>query len=131
MLLIQKDYSVDKDRCKLIIGGYSLAGLFALWAAYETDIFDACAAASPSVWFPGWISYARTNVVKTDAVYLSLGDKEEKTKNQDMASVGNCIREQAEIISGINSTLEWNPGNHFVDSEKRMAKGFVWCIEAI
>ena len=31
------------------IGGYSLAGLFALWAAYQTDRFSGVAAASPSV----------------------------------------------------------------------------------
>ena len=35
------------------IGGYSLAGLFALWSAYQTDTFKGVAAASPSMWFPG------------------------------------------------------------------------------
>ena len=32
-----------------IIGGYSLAGLFAMWAAYQTDVFRGVAATSPSV----------------------------------------------------------------------------------
>ena len=32
------------------IGGYSLAGLFALWAVYQTDRFRGAAAASPSMW---------------------------------------------------------------------------------
>jgi len=42
------------DRTKTYyIGGYSLAALFALWAAYQTDVFAGVAAASPSVWFPG------------------------------------------------------------------------------
>ena len=27
-----------------------------------------------------------------------------------------------------NTILEWNPGNHFIDSEKRTAKGFVWVM---
>ena len=36
----------EKTYC---IGGYSLAGLFALWAAYQTDVFKGVAAASPSV----------------------------------------------------------------------------------
>lgn len=31
------------------IGGYSLAGLFALWAGYQTDRFRGVAAASPSL----------------------------------------------------------------------------------
>ena len=39
------------------VGGYSLAGLFALWAAYQTDVFAGVAAASPSVWFPGFADY--------------------------------------------------------------------------
>ena len=34
----------------VILGGYSLGGLFALWAACRTDAFAAVAAASPSVW---------------------------------------------------------------------------------
>ena len=41
------------------IGGYSLAGLFALWAAYQTDVFKGVAAASPSMWFPGFADYMR------------------------------------------------------------------------
>ena len=43
------------DVVKLCIGGYSLAGLFALWAATRTDAFSGVAAASPSVWFPDWL----------------------------------------------------------------------------
>jgi predicted alpha/beta superfamily hydrolase len=40
---------------KIYIGGYSLAGLFALWAGYQTDCFDGIAAASPSIWFPDFL----------------------------------------------------------------------------
>ena len=46
------------------IGGYSLAGLFALWAAYQTDVFKGVAAASPSMWFPGFADYMRENIKK-------------------------------------------------------------------
>ena len=49
-------YCADRDRT-YIIGGYSLAGLFALWAAYRTDVFSGVAAASPSLWFPGFLEY--------------------------------------------------------------------------
>ena len=61
---------------RIFIGGYSLAGLFALWAGYQTDRFDGIAAASPSVWFPGFTDYMRENTIQTDMVYLSLGDRE-------------------------------------------------------
>ena len=48
----------DKDK-KYYIGGYSLAGLFALWASAQTEIFEGVAAASPSVWFPDFLEYIK------------------------------------------------------------------------
>ena len=115
---------------KLLLGGYSLAGLFALWSAYQTDMFDGIAAASPSVWFPRWIYYATEKRPLAKSVYLSLGDKEEKAKNPIMAQVGNAIRKQHDLLmeQEVNTILEWNAGNHFVDSDKRMAKGFAWLL---
>ena len=107
------------------IGGYSLAGLFALWAAAQTDQFKGVAAASPSVWFPGFLEYIKENDIRTDTVYLSLGDKEEKTKNPVMKTVGDNIKNAHELLKakGKNTILEWNPGNHFKDPEERCAKG--------
>ncbi len=114
-----------------ILGGYSLAGLFALWSAYQTDAFLAINAASPSAWFPGFIDYIENNTTIERHIYLSLGDKEEKAKNPTMATVGTCIKKLFEIFNSrsIDSTLEWNEGNHFKDADIRTAKGFVWCIE--
>ena len=67
------------DKSKIYyIGGYSLAGLFSLWAAYQTDIFSGVAAASPSVWFPGFIAYMKEHEINSETVYLSLGDREKK-----------------------------------------------------
>ena len=110
---------------KVCVGGYSLAGLFALWAATETNAFSGVAAASPSVWFPGWMDYVKANPIQAKSVYLSLGDKEEQAKNPVMATVGDCIREQYALLQADHSvTLEWNPGNHFQDSEKRTARAF-------
>lgn len=121
---------VQENIPHLILGGYSLAGLFALWAGYQTDRFEGIAAASPSVWYPQWIDYTSENKPLAKSVYLSLGDKEEKAKNPVMAQVGNAIRKQHELLTEqkINTILEWNAGNHFVDSDKRMAKGFAWLI---
>ena len=112
------------------IGGYSLAGLFALWAAYRTSRFAGVAAASPSVWFPGFTDFMQVNRIQSKAVYLSLGDQEEKAKNPVMAAVGSRIREAEEILKaqGIPCTLEWNPGNHFRDADIRTAKAFAWVL---
>ena len=75
----------------VILGGYSLGGLFALWAATRADRFRAIAAASPSVWIHGWIPFAKKNKPMAEAVYLSLGDREEHVKNQAIARVGDNI----------------------------------------
>ena len=113
------------------LGGYSLAGLFALWAACQTDVFRGVAAASPSVWFPGFADYLRAHAMRAETVYLSLGDREEKTRNPVMATVGDRIREAHALFKaqGINAALEWNPGNHFQDADIRTAKAFAWVMK--
>ncbi len=58
----------DKSK-NYYIGGYSLAGLFALWTAFQTEKFSGVAAASPSVWFPDFVGYMKENKIKCDAVY--------------------------------------------------------------
>ena len=122
------------DRTKTYyIGGYSLAGLFALWAAYQTDLFEGVAAASPSMWFPGFADYMKDHGIRARRMYLSLGDREEKTRNPVMATVGDRIREAHKLLreKGIDCTLEWNAGNHFADADKRTAKAFLWVMKAV
>lgn len=62
-----------------------MAGLFTLWAAYQTDAFAGVAAASPSICFPDFLQYMKEHDIRTESVYLSLGDREEKTRNLVMA----------------------------------------------
>ena len=125
-------HCADPDKT-YILGGYSLAGLFALWAAYRTDVFAGVAAASPSVWFPGFTAFMGAGEPRCRAVYLSLGDREERTRNPVMATVGDCIREAHTLLRarGIPCTLEWNPGNHFKDPDLRTAKAFAWLLETL
>ncbi len=114
-----------------LLGGYSLAGLFALWAGYQTDLFQGLCCASPSVWYKDWIRYASRHNPLCRKVYLSLGDAEACTRNQVMARVADCLRRQYDLLSatrGVQAVLEWNPGNHFVDSGRRTAQGFVWLM---
>ena len=122
----------DRDKT-YILGGYSLAGLFALWSAYQTDVFSGVAAASPSMWFPGILHYMKDRSCRCGAVYLSLGDKEEKTRNPVMSTVGDCIREGCELLkaSGIETALEWNRGNHFKEPDVRTAKAFAWVMQRL
>ena len=117
----------------VILGAYSLGGLFSLWASMQTDTFKAVAAASPSVWIKDWIPFAKKHVLMAENVYLSLGDMEENVRNQAIARVGDCLRMQYELLQeqlgGQHCTLVWEQGNHFHDSEGRLARAFSWCME--
>jgi predicted alpha/beta superfamily hydrolase len=119
----------------IIFGGYSLGGLFALWASTQTDSFKAIAAASPSVWIKDWIPFVRKHVPMADAVYLSLGDREEHVKNQAIARVGDNLRTQytllQEQLEPRHCTLVWEEGGHFNDNEGRLARAFAWCIKKL
>lgn len=124
-----KRYSLNED-IPVILGGYSLAGLFSLWSAYSSDRFAAVAGVSPSVWFTGWLDFIAECSLAVKSIYLSLGRNEEKARNRAMAAVGDNIRRQYEMLKALdlNATLEWNEGNHFTEPEIRTAKGFAWCL---
>lgn len=118
-----------------IIGGYSLAALFALWCPYRSDSFAAVAGASPSVWLDGWPEYTAAHSPRTRAVYLSQGLQEAKTRHKTFARVGDNIRTYHRLLQqqlGTGScTLEWNEGNHFVDTDIRTARAMTWCMERL
>ena len=133
LIPIAKERYDFADDVQVILGGYSLAGLFSLWSTYKSNIFSGIAAASPSVWFDGWEEFINNNKPLSNTIYLSLGDTEEKMKNKVMSVVGDNIRKQEELLKNdnINTILEWNKGGHFSDSDLRVARAFVWCIENV
>ena len=137
-----------------IIGGYSLGGLFALWAARNTDAFAAVAAASPSLWINGWGEYAAAHPIlppkattqhstlniphsasRSSAIHLSLGDREEHCRNQRMKRIGDCVRAEHALLcqqlSPTAVTLRWHEGGHFGAEAERTAEAFAWCIEQL
>ena len=115
------------------IAGYSLAGLFALYAAYRCGAFSRVASMSGSLWFPGFPEYVtgREMQRRPDKIYLSLGDKEAVTKNMFLKTV----RANTEAIAahyqqlGLNVVWELNPGNHFADAAARSAKGIASILQ--
>jgi len=119
----------------VILGGYSLAGLFALWAAYQQPLFAVVAAASPSVWIRGWMPFVQSHALLTPNVYLSLGLKEEKTRNSALAQVGANIRAYHDLLTRSlgeeHTALVWHNGGHFTDCTLRLAQAITWCINRI
>ena len=114
------------------IAGYSLAGLFALYAIYQTDVFSRVGCMSGSLWFPGFKEYIFSHEPKSrpDCIYFSLGDKEAKTRNPLLKTV----QENTEAIRnfyqgmGIDTVFQLNPGNHFVQGTERAAAGIRWLL---
>ena len=117
----------------VILGGYSLGGLFALWASCQTDRFQTIAAASPSVWIHGWIPFAKKHMPMAESIYLSLGDREEHVKNQAIARVGDNLRAYYEMLRSHlgpeQSILVWEEGGHFNENAGRLARAFAWCMD--
>ena len=137
-----------------VLVGYSLAGLFSLWAGVSQQVARGCqhdataphvdapaatfqriGAVSGSFWFPGLLDYVDRQlsggVVGLTHVYLSLGDREARTPNPQIMHV----RENAELLAsklenaGITSTFELNRGNHFQNVEGRMQKALDWLVK--
>jgi len=111
---------------EIYLVGYSLAGLFSLYAISKTNLFNGVASISGSLWYPDFDSYLlKKDLCKNiDYAYFSLGDKEANTKNALMARV----KDKTETIitnlrkQGLKCFYEENEGNHFKDSELRIAK---------
>ena len=114
------------------IAGYSLAGLFAVYSLYHSDIFDRAASVSGSLWYPELLPYLASHSLsrKPSCLYFSIGAKEKNTRNRRL----KCVEENTEAIvemfrkQGIETFMELNPGNHYKDSEKRTARGIRWIL---
>ena len=111
------------------MAGYSLAGLFALYSMYRTDVFSRVASMSGSLWYPGFTEYIRGNDMKRtpDRIYLSLGDKEARTRQPLMKTVQENTEKIASYYESLGYDVTWelNPGNHFREPMLRSAKGII------
>lgn len=116
-----------------IIAGYSMAGLYSLYAPYITDIFSRSVCASGSVWYEGFVDFAENNgfVRRPDCIYLSLGDMESRTKNPVLSQTQSCMDRLYHSYSqlGIPTIFEMNKGNHYKNAVLRLAKGIVWSLK--
>lgn len=112
--------------------GYSLAGLFTVYALYKTDLFSRAASMSGSLWYPDFKDFAMQNTLcKTPQhLYFSLGDKEARARNQYLKTVQQCTEELAAHYRslGINTCYELNPGGHYRNIIIRSAAGIKWLL---
>ncbi len=117
-----------------VIAGYSLGGLFAVYAALRGG-FDAAVSSSGSLWYPDFADFAEKTPLPPElkAVYLSLGDAEPRTRHPLMKTVGESTERVCKTLRdrGLPVIFEWNEGNHFRDPELRTAKGLRWALQRL
>lgn len=109
------------------ICGYSLGGLFALYALTHCDAFAACACLSGSVWYEGWVEHLRELPLNLAGrfVYLSLGTKERKAARPLLKTVQDRMEECARILQERGATVEYRtgPGKHMQHVPERFDAG--------
>lgn len=129
--LIKEELNIKVS--KYILAGYSLAGLFAIYSLYKTNLFTSVISCSGSLWYPNFIKFVKENKLqkKPEKIYFSLGNKESKTKNEMMSKVEENTKylEQFYYKQGIKTIYEENPGNHFQDVSLRIAKAICWILD--
>lgn len=118
----------DEKYQRQYIGGYSLGGLFALFAACEKEFFDGVMSVSGSLWYPGALEYFNEKSIgkRIGKIYMSLGDKESLTKNAEREKVGFNTEKLAEVFGKTKEVFfEYNRGGHFTDINGRITKSIL------
>ena len=91
------------------LAGYSLAGLFALYALYQTDVFARAASMSGSFWFEGIMEYVCSH---------EMNVVQQNTQEIETLCHGK----------GIETTFVLNSGSHYQACNKRTAAGIHWIL---
>jgi hypothetical protein len=129
----QVERMLDSPPAWRCLAGYSLAGVFALWSAFHTDLFTRILSASGSMWYPGWLEYAHEHelAVPLQGAYLSVGEQESTSRNAVLQTVGERTQAIADLLTerGYPTKFELNPGNHFKNPPLRVVKGIKWLLE--
>lgn len=112
------------------MAGFSLAGLFAAYAAYQNKGFTRIASVSGSLWYDGWTDYVQQHSLPATVThgYFSVGDGEKNSRYPRFACVEDCTRTTVEAWRqrGVAGAFELNAGGHVADVAERMAKALIW-----
>lgn len=132
---VQRAFGVWPAPERTALLGYSLGGLTAAFSLFTTGAFGRVGSLSGSLWYEGFLNYAESHpLCRADVrVYLSLGKREEHTRNPVMARVGDCTRQMEKLLCGRLAApgqvrLEWNQGGHFHQVPERFVKALRWLM---
>ena len=131
----ESEYGLASSAEKRVIGGYSLGGLFSLYAAVNTDLFGTVLSCSSSLWYPGFLDYLKEHPFKAahSKLYMSVGDQEGTTAtNLTAAQTSNTIAlkdfyEPKFEPNDFKFILE--EGNHGNNISRRVERAVEWVEE--
>ena len=109
--------------------GISLSGLFAVWSVFTSDLLKGIASISGSLWFDRFTSWCTSQTLSPSVrkIYLSLGDREKKSRDPRMATVEDATRQTADILRGKGADVEFvieENTTHFSPAVPRLEKAF-------
>ena len=112
--------------------GVSLSGLFAVWAAFNTDVFPNIISISGSLWYDGFIEWMKeqTPSSRLKKVCMLLGEKEKNAKDKRMATVEERTLDIANILKARSRaaiTFDLVEGTHFSPVLPRIERAMM-CI---
>lgn len=123
----ERDLGIEHSERTLL--GVSLSGLFAVWAAFNTDTFTNIISISGSLWYDGFVEWMKeqTPSPQLKKVCLLLGEKEKNSKEKRMATVEARTFAAADILKAKSQAavvFELVEGTHFSPIMPRLELAF-------
>lgn len=92
------------------LAGYSLAGLFTVYALYKTDLFSRAASMSGSLWYPGFKDFALQNTLckAPQHLYFRLAIKKHAHATNTLKPCSSVRKNWQRITAALALTLVMN-----------------------
>lgn len=124
----ERDLGIEDAERTLL--GVSLSGLFAVWSAFNTDVFTNIISISGSLWYDGFVEWMKeqTPSPQLKKICMLLGEKEKNAKEKRMATVEERTLDAANILrakSQATVTCELVEGTHFSPILPRMERAMM------
>ena len=123
----EKDLGIKNAERTLL--GVSLSGLFAVWAAFNTDAFTNIISISGSLWYDNFVEWMKdqTTLPQLKKVCMLLGEKEKTSKEKRMATVEErslAVADMLKAKSQVAVSFELVEGTHFSPIMPRLERAF-------
>ena len=131
----ESEYGFASSAEKRVIGGYSLGGLFSLYAAVNTDFFGTVLSCSSSLWYPGFLDYLKVHPFKVahPKLYMSVGDQEGTTATNltaDQTLNTLALKDWIELkFQAGDFQFMLEEGNHGTNISRRVERAVEWVEE--